>query len=327
MADNPTQQHIRPRRRRPGDLGGAGIGIDAFGGSVVDPTENVRELVLAESKYQDGMRDSVMAACEALHAALRDSIVTRINDLEHHLQFVVHTYDQRLETEDKNRADALKQAALNIQTGLDKTERLLAENMIAVELRMSEKLELRFSNSEKLYEEKFRSIDTQFRERDTRTEQTGKDNKIALDAALQAAEKAVGAKNQSNDLAIAKSEMSMTKQIEQLQVTISTKDQASTDKISDLKDRLIANDAEQKSRLSTMENRLAAIEGRGAGAEENKKWTHDNSTLYVALAALLVAIIVGAVGITRSTGSATPTTFQQAPSYGTQNVNPPPRGG
>jgi hypothetical protein len=35
-----------------------GIGVDAQGGPVVDPTENVRQLVLAESKYQDAMRSA-----------------------------------------------------------------------------------------------------------------------------------------------------------------------------------------------------------------------------------------------------------------------------
>ncbi len=52
-------------------------------------------------------------------------------------------------------------------------------------------------------EEKFRSIQLQFRERDVREERSSKDSKLAVDAALQAAEKAV-----------AKSEQSTMKQIE-----------------------------------------------------------------------------------------------------------------
>lgn len=47
-----TTQHQEDERR-------PGIGVDARGGEVIDPTKNVRELVLAESKYQDGMRDSL----------------------------------------------------------------------------------------------------------------------------------------------------------------------------------------------------------------------------------------------------------------------------
>ena len=64
--------------------------------------------------------------------------------------------------------------------------------------------------------EKFRSIETQFKERDTRTEQSSKDSKVAVDAALQAAKEAVGEQNKSNALAIAKSETAFTKQLDQI---------------------------------------------------------------------------------------------------------------
>jgi hypothetical protein len=39
--------------------GGRGKGVDAFGWPVIDPTKNVLNLVAAESKYQDGMRDAL----------------------------------------------------------------------------------------------------------------------------------------------------------------------------------------------------------------------------------------------------------------------------
>src|SRR5579859_5246367 len=52
-----------------------------------------------------------------------------------------------------------------------------------------------------VHDEKFRSIDKQFLERDTRTEQTSRDSKVAVDAALQAAKEAVGEQNKSNALA------------------------------------------------------------------------------------------------------------------------------
>lgn len=37
--------------------GTPGIGVDAFGGSLIDPTENVRQLVQAETKRQDDLRE------------------------------------------------------------------------------------------------------------------------------------------------------------------------------------------------------------------------------------------------------------------------------
>lgn len=88
--------------------------------------------------------------------------------------------------------------------------------------------------------EKFRSIGTQFAERDTRTEQTSRDSKVAVDAALQAAKEAVGEQNKSNALAIAKSEAAFTKQIDQIGILISTQQKGSDDKIDDLKARVQA---------------------------------------------------------------------------------------
>jgi hypothetical protein len=86
--------------------------------------------------------------------------------------------------------------------------------------------------------EKFDSIRIQFRERDTRTEQTSRDAKTAVDAALQAAKEAVGEQNKSGALAIAKSEASTIKQIDQIAILLQNANKATDDKISDLKDRL-----------------------------------------------------------------------------------------
>ena len=89
-----------------------------------------------------------------------------------------------------------------------------------------------------LHEEKFKSIQVQFVERDTRTEQTSRDSKVAVDAALQAAKEAVGEQNKSSALAIAKSEASTTKQIDQQGLLIASSTQGLDDKIDDIKDRL-----------------------------------------------------------------------------------------
>jgi hypothetical protein len=102
------------------------------------------------------------------------------------------------------------------------------------------------SQLQKLHEEKFKSIATQFSERDTRTEQTSRDSKVAVDAALQAAKEAVGEQNKSNALAIAKSEATFTKQIDQIGVLISTGQKATDDKIDDMKSRLQAIESQKK---------------------------------------------------------------------------------
>lgn len=99
---------------------------------------------------------------------------------------------------------------------------------------------------QEVHEEKFSSIKTQFAERDTRTEQTSRDSKVAVDAALQAAKEAVGEQNKSNALAIAKSEATFTKQIDQIGVLISTMQKGIDDKIDDIKSRLQAIESQKQ---------------------------------------------------------------------------------
>lgn len=92
--------------------------------------------------------------------------------------------------------------------------------------------------SQELRDEKFNSIATQFLERDTRAEQTSRDSKVAVDAALQAAKEAVGEQNKSNALAIAKSEATFTKQIDQIGVLVTSMSKGIDDKIDDIKSRI-----------------------------------------------------------------------------------------
>jgi hypothetical protein len=89
-----------------------------------------------------------------------------------------------------------------------------------------------------LHDERFVSIETQFKERDVRTESSARDSKIAVDAALQAAKEAVGEQNRSAALAISKSETATVKQIDQQGLLIQTATKSLDDKINDMKDRL-----------------------------------------------------------------------------------------
>lgn len=121
------------------------------------------------------------------------------------------------------------------------------------------------------FDEKFRSIAIQFSERDIRTEQTSRDSKVAVDAALQAAKEAVGEQNKSSALAIAKSEAATTKQIDQIGVIISTMANGLNDKIDDIK------------------SRITIIEGRNIGG---------NNVVGYAITAVAVVISIIAVFVT-----------------------------
>jgi hypothetical protein len=106
-------------------------------------------------------------------------------------------------------------------------------------------------------------------------------------------------------LAIAKSEASTAKQIDQLQTLITATSKSSDEKVADLKERLIIVEGRAAGTEGTakiveeIKERITRIEGIAGGREANQKQTHDNSSMYIALAALVVAIVVGAVAIMR----------------------------
>ncbi len=133
--------------------------------------------------------------------------------------------------------------------------------------RLPSEVDTKVAHLRSLHAEKFESIQTQFRERDVRTEQTSRDSKTAVDAALSAAKEAVGAQTQASDRAIAKSEAGTTKQIDQLGVLIQTTTAGLDAKISDIKDRLLL------------------IEGRGSGYTAS--W---------AVGVALVSVLIGVGG-------------------------------
>jgi hypothetical protein len=132
-----------------------------------------------------------------------------------------------------------------------------------------------------LQEERFNSIQTQFRERDTRTEQISLANKLAIDAALQAAKEAVGEQNKSNLLANAKSEAAFTKQMDLLTDTMKTMGQGIADKMDDLKERIVA-----------MENRNLGKENMKT--DVGSLWGHAVQALIliVAILSIVAAFII-----------------------------------
>jgi hypothetical protein len=130
-----------------------------------------------------------------------------------------------------------------------------------------------------LHEEKFRSVQLQFSERDIRTEQTSRDSKVAVDAALQAAKEAVSEQNKSSALAIGKSEASTTKQIDQQSTLIQTTTQGLNDKIGDLKDR------------------LTLLEGKAVGVTAQVTTQNTSNSYLVTAIGVGAAIVFGLAGL------------------------------
>lgn len=124
----------------------------------------------------------------------------------------------------------------------------------------------KIANLERLHDEKFRSVQTQFTERDIRAEQTSRDSKVAVDAALQAAKEAVGKQNEASDRSIQKSEVSTTKQID-----------------------------EQGRRVDDLKERLTRLESEGRGSDAAKTTQQTSNASSISIISVVVAV-VGLIG-------------------------------
>lgn len=157
-----------------------------------------------------------------------------------------------------DRAVTLIQDAFNKAPDAARTYAKHEEKFISIEKDIGQ----RFNDLEKWLSVKFGGVQTQFAERDTRTEQISLANKLAIDAALQAAKEAVGEQNKSNVQATAKSEAAFTKQIDQVGTLIATSTKALDDKVNDMKDRINAIDLSSKTSVGGL---TARSEGKNEG--------------------------------------------------------------
>lgn len=187
-----------------------------------------------------------------------------------------------LETRLAGEVNALRIAIETRLDGIDRATALRGETITAIVPRIDEKV----AAIAGIYDEKFAGIQTQFRERDTRVEQTARDTKVAVDAALQAAEKAVGKQNESFALSQSKSETAVVKQIDQQGLLIATSTKALDEKIDDCKER------------------LTRLEGRGEGsltagqAQQVATQTQQGSSgNIIAFVGVAVAILLGVASL------------------------------
>lgn len=210
--------------------------------------------------------------------SLREIVEAKIEGLGHLLTEQVHCL-----------GEANKEKFSSIETQFRERDvrdsRTLEDNKTAIGAALQAAKEAAAAIDEKtahleaLHGEKFRSISIQFTERDVRAEQTSRDSKVAVDAALQAAKEAVGEQNRSSALAIAKSEAATVKQIDQLQILLQTATGAIDGKITDIKDR------------------LTIIEGKTIGATAARDVSQGNQIQWVGIMGLVLGAVVGLGGI------------------------------
>lgn len=178
------------------------------------------------------------------------------------------------------RIDAMDRATELLSETVNRTPTVIQTEISHVRELIQEKL----SSLGGRAEEKFNSIDLQFAERDVRTTQTATASEQALAAALQAAAKASE-----------KSELSFTKQIDQIQLQIKTIGDGFGDRLAELKERIDRGEGGDSSvaaaRSESRENAAliqAADIARGAQLR---------ATISVIIAALstIISIILAAV--------------------------------
>ena len=144
-----------------------------------------------------------------------------------------------------------------------------------------------------LIDERFRGtaiqlegIQLQFKERDTRVEQTARDSKTAVDAALQAAKEAVEKQNAASSQAAQKSEGAFTKQIDQLAELFRNGTKSLEDKIT------IANKVNDD-KQSAINDRITRIEAIALGTRTAEGKSQDSTLMIIAM----IGAVVGVAGV------------------------------
>jgi hypothetical protein len=150
-----------------------------------------------------------------------------------------------------------------------------------------------------IYDERFSSVQKQFRERDVRTDQAATASASALAAALQAAKEAVFEQAQAAAKAAEKTELSFTKQIDQIGLQISTVAKGFDDRIGELKERI---DRGEGSSAGTAAQLLDQRADAGfAHTTLTDRAAQTKATISIGIAAIsgLVAVIVGILVIVK----------------------------
>jgi hypothetical protein len=167
-----------------------------------------------------------------------------------------------------------------------------------------------------LVEEKFSGTYAQLSQRDILAKELALATKTAVDAALQAAEKAVGKQNESNAEAIKKSEVGMIKQIDQIgeqnrattkafddklvqQLALMQAQQvAINDKFTGVKDLISSSTASTKDLISALDRRMSTADERVIGGDRADKRAGDNWGLIfggISVAAVIGGLIVAVI--------------------------------
>ena len=177
----------------------------------------------------------------------------------------------------------------NLALAIQSLDKLLSTRIDAVETsqitfqenvqRVPTQIDREISHLKELIQEKFETIALQFKERDTRVENTATLVSKAVDAALQAAKEAVGKQNDAFTTSISKSELATVKSIDSLATTLQVSVAAIDSKITDLKER------------------MSRIESSSVAKSDNEIHQQSIRSLNQGSGGLIINVVIAAVAI------------------------------
>lgn len=145
--------------------------------------------------------------------------------------------DRAISEGDRALREHIDQQFQQIRAALDSADLLELERVKLVDAKV-DSYESTIGSLREVIDEKFNTVSLQFAERDTRQEREARDNKLAVDAAFAAQEKQAVAQNDSNTLAINKSEQATAETINKLAELFKSTTDSLSDKIDALTTRL-----------------------------------------------------------------------------------------
>lgn len=163
-------------------------------------------------------------------AAMRELIEQRLNGIDSFLELYGIQLREIPAVNEEQREHVRREVADRVNASSDHS----ALEIHRVEQVAHEEL----NHLREVYEQKYIGIGTRFDERDERTAQAAQESRISLDAALAAAKEAVGAQQEANSTAIAKSEAATQKTIDALTASSAAANRSLDDKIADIKSRV-----------------------------------------------------------------------------------------
>ncbi|MEP7114559.1 MAG: hypothetical protein ABI862_14935 [Ilumatobacteraceae bacterium] len=203
---------------------------------------------------------------------------------------------ERAMISERDYVDGVVHALKERLDGMDKATML----RLALIDHMPAMIDEKIGHSVTLTTERFASVATQFKERDTRSERESRDNKVAVDAAFAAQKEAAAKQDEANQKSIDKSEKATNESINKLGAAGEAANRALGDKLDDIKDRLVR-----------LEDRTTKIEATKVGGQEsiaeNRAAANQlRNVIAFGMSLILASIVIIGVIIAAKTGTPAP---------------------